>query len=291
MFERLLVASDLSSSVYAVVDCLAGLRPFGARECLLVTCLTLSQYASVPGGQVEAIHEKNLAAQKERLEKLGFTVGTRCVHGNPDEEINRIAREEDCSAIVVGTFNRSLAAGAIMGGLAYDLIHSAEKPVLMIRLQEDRKTGTVQVQPNGCDFSRHVLFPTDFSQNADEAFSFIKNLVWTGLRKVTLMHVQDQYRIDPFLIDRLAEFNRIDESRLAQMRSVLTGLGPVEVDTRLVYGSPAVEIIRQAREEKVPLIVMGSQGRGFVHEFFLGSVSHNVARKATASVLIIPAKR
>lgn len=291
MFKRLLIASDLSSSAFAMVDCLTGLKALGARECLLLTCLTPSQYASVPGGQVDSIYEKNLDVQKKQLESQGFSVDTRCVHGTPDEEVNRIAREEECSVIVVGSFTRSLAGGAIMGGLAYDLIHSAEKPVLMIRLVEDRKTGEIRVQPNGCDFSRHVLFPTDFSPNADEAFEFVKSLVWTGVRKVTLLHVQDQYKIEPFLMDRLAEFNRIDEARLAQMDSALRSLGPVEVEKRLVYGSPAVEILKFLKENTVPLVVMGSQGRGFVHEIFLGSVSHNVARKSTASVLIIPAKR
>jgi len=37
--------------------------------------------------------------------------------------------------------------------------------------------------------------------------------------------------------------------------------------------------------------VMGSQGRGFVSESFLGSVSHQVARRSPAPVLLIPAKR
>jgi len=36
---------------------------------------------------------------------------------------------------------------------------------------------------------------------------------------------------------------------------------------------------------------MGSQGRGFIKEVFLGSVSNNVARHSAASVLLIPAVR
>ncbi|MCA1785684.1 MAG: universal stress protein [Desulfobacteraceae bacterium] len=36
---------------------------------------------------------------------------------------------------------------------------------------------------------------------------------------------------------------------------------------------------------------MGTQGRGFLGEFFLGSVSHNVARHSVAPVLLVPGLR
>jgi len=45
------------------------------------------------------------------------------------------------------------------------------------------------------------------------------------------------------------------------------------------------------RDRDVQLTVMGSQGRGYVSDLFLGSVSHNVARQSVASVLLIPAKK
>jgi len=63
------------------------------------------------------------------------------------------------------------------------------------------------------------------------------------------------------------------------------------VETILSYGSPSVEILNTVHERNTQLIVMGSQGRGFVKEFFLGSVSHNIARHSAASVLLIPANR
>jgi len=36
---------------------------------------------------------------------------------------------------------------------------------------------------------------------------------------------------------------------------------------------------------------MGSQGKGFVHEFFLGGVSSQVTRFSKVPVLLVPAKR
>jgi len=109
--------------------------------------------------------------------------------------------------------------------------------------------------------------------------------------KITLMHVQDQAHIDPHLLSSLAEFNEIYESRLAAMKETLQKLGDVDVDIVLAYGNPSLEIIHAVRDRQVQLTVMGSQGRGYVSDLFLGSVSHNVARQSDASVLLIPAKK
>jgi len=39
------------------------------------------------------------------------------------------------------------------------------------------------------------------------------------------------------------------------------------------------------------MVVMGSQGRGFIGEVFLGSVSHTVTRHSKVPLLLIPAIR
>jgi nucleotide-binding universal stress UspA family protein len=108
---------------------------------------------------------------------------------------------------------------------------------------------------------------------------------------VTLLHVQDQAHFDPHLLYRLAEFNEIDRDRLERMKEVLQRQGKADIGIELCYGSPFTEINRVVRVREVHLVVMGSQGRGFVKELFLGSVSHNVARHSDAAVLLIPAKR
>lgn len=108
---------------------------------------------------------------------------------------------------------------------------------------------------------------------------------------VTLLHVQDKTLLSLFLADQLETYDDMDNDRLQNMKYILQEQGKVEVETILSYGSPSVEILNTVHERNVQLIVMGSQGRGFVKELFLGSVSHNIARHSAASVLLIPAKR
>ncbi|MCH8476043.1 MAG: universal stress protein [Opitutales bacterium] len=51
------------------------------------------------------------------------------------------------------------------------------------------------------------------------------------------------------------------------------------------------EITRLVEEHKSQLVVMGTQGRSFSGELFLGSVSHHVARASSAPVLLVPMVR
>ncbi|MGZ8145008.1 MAG: universal stress protein [Methylosarcina sp.] len=51
------------------------------------------------------------------------------------------------------------------------------------------------------------------------------------------------------------------------------------------------KILRKVSQNPFSLFVMGSQRRGFISEVFLGSVSHNIIRKAPVPVLLVPAIR
>ena len=53
-------------------------------------------------------------------------------------------------------------------------------------------------------------------------------------------------------------------------------------------GHPIPAILQVLESQDISLIVMGTQGKGFIKEIFLGSVAHNVSRLATCPVLLIP---
>ena len=291
MFSRIIVATDLSPASFAVVNCLGGLRAFGAKQCLLLQCLNFQQASSIALSYTTAPLEDFLGQQKVILEKQGFEVEAKIVPGFAKREINQIAAEEDYSLIVVGSQGHSMVGEALLGGVASAVIHSARKPVFLVPLGMNQDAGDVHLRRTGCDFSEHVLFPTDFSENADHAFSYVEKLAADGARRITLLHVQDTARIDPHLTHRLDEFNEIDRGRLEKMKERLQNNGKAVIEIALRCGSPFGEITRLIREQKVHLVVMGSQGRSLVEEVFLGSVSHNVARHTDAPVLLVPAKR
>lgn len=292
MFKRFIVATDLSQESDVLIDSLGGLKAFGAEECLLLQCMTLQQAASMSFSYGMDKLDRNLEIQKSRLEEQGYRVETRSVVGTAKKEVNEIALKEGYSLIVVGAEEDTLMSRALFGGLAYDVIQHAEKPVLIVRLEEIQLDKTCCVKSNGCEISSHILFPTDFSENAELAFEHVEEMVEHGAGKVTLLHVQDKNIIKPYLEDRLEEFNKQDMEHLDRMKKALEEKrSGVEVQTVVRFGSPSIEILKLEKEICAEFVVMGSQGRGFVKELFLGSVSNNIARHSKASVLLVPIKR
>jgi nucleotide-binding universal stress UspA family protein len=291
MFSRFMIATDLSHASFALVRSLKGLQAFGAKQCLLLTCLSMGETTAMAFSLSMGAVESNLEKQKRILEEQGFVTTTELVLGFAKSEINRIAREHKYPLIVVGSRGRTLVGTDLLGGVASAVIHHATAPVLVVPVAMKEGQGEVRIQAGKGDFCEHVLFPTDFSENALQTFIFLKEMVGDRAKKVTLFHVQDKTRIEPHLADRLEEFNKKDLARLEDLKQILKagGRGKIEID--LAYGYPYEEIMRVIRERDVRLVVMGSQGRGFIKELFLGSVSHNVVRNSDAPVLLIPAKR
>lgn len=61
----------------------------------------------------------------------------------------------------------------------------------------------------------------------------------------------------------------------------------LQLETIIVYGDPADELLQQARDLQCDLIVIGSSGKGMVKRTLEGSVSTRVALKAECSVLLV----
>lgn len=286
MFEKIIVVSEVSNASAEMVKCARSLRVLGAEECLLIQCFNPQDVDAGVSSYLTSIFNENLKNQSTMLREQGFTVKTQIISGNIKNEINRIAQENDYALIVVGAEKHSIVGSLFLGGVAYDILYGSTKPILLIR-----EANQAQLNEDSRDLIRHILFPTDFSENADIAFEQVKEMVKNGVKKVTIFHIQDESKINPYLLHRLVEFNEIDNGRLQKLKDELLSLSDVEVETQIRYGAPTAEIIKLVDEEKIPLIVMGTQGRGFIKEIFLGSVSHNIVRHASASVLLIPGHR
>ena len=282
MFDKIIVVSEVSNASSEMVKFMKNLRILGARECLLLQCFNPRDVDAGVSSYLTAVFNENLKKQSDLLIEQGFAVKTRIISGDIKNEINRLAKEEQYTLIVVGAEKHSIIGSLFLGGIAFDILYGATKPLLLVR---DTK------QDDSLDLIGHILFPTDFSENADIAFAQVKEMVKNGVRKVTIFHVQDESKINPYLLHRLVEFNEIDNGRLQKLREELIALNEVEVEVQIRYGAPTSEIIKIVDEERIPLVVMGTQGRGFIKEIFLGSVSHNIVRHATASVLLIPGTR
>ncbi len=288
MFKRFIVATDLSPASYAVVSCLGMLKAYGADHCLLLQCLSFAEMASTAFSYSTEPLEKMLGEQSVLLEKQGFTVEARTVTGAPKKEIVRLANTEGYDLIVIGTQGHSVVEDKLLGGVAYGVINNSTKPVLTVPVsrKQDIEIACETMAP--CRFGDHILFATDFSPIADSAFLFAEHLVRLGAKQVTLVHVQEKARMENVKAEQKQEYNALDKERLEKLQQRLLQRGAPQIDLELCCGVPQQEILRLVRERQAQLVVMGRQGRGFFGEFFLGSVSHHVARNCPVPVLLIP---
>lgn len=87
--------------------------------------------------------------------------------------------------------------------------------------------------------------------------------------------------------DTIAQLLSQTSNNLAAARTAATEAGARNVETVVVEGNPAAEIVRIAAERKIDLIVMGSHGRGGISRAILGSVADKVMRTAHCPVMII----
>ena len=147
------------------------------------------------------------------------------------------------------------------------------------------------VEGSCLDYLDNILYCTDFSDTAQRAYDYVEKLVEEGCKNVTIMHVQDKTRIDKHPAHELEEFNRIDAERIEVLKERLAQKGAATIQIKIPYGIPTAEILDEVTTGNYSLVVMGSQGKGYIRELFLGSVSYSIARYAATSVLLIPTVR
>ncbi len=293
MLNRILLASDLSPASDSVVNCAIGFKRIGVQQVVLCHALGLRHYDVLKYPMIREAEPK-LFAQKRILEQQGLETFIEIPSGIPSEEMNRLAEEKDVSLIVIGSHGESQARHLLFkfGSVASEVLHSHKRPLLMVRTKvAENEKGEICVLESCTDFRENVLYATDFSETAHRAFMHVEEIVRRGCKKVTLMHVQDSTRIEKYLKQKLDEFNKIDRERLDMLKNKLEEMGARTINIKIPYGNPTAEILQELHHDVYSLVVMGSQGRGFIQEVFLGSVSHNIAREAATSVLLIPALR
>ncbi|MBU2008874.1 MAG: universal stress protein [Chloroflexi bacterium] len=290
MFSKILVATDLSEASDRVISCLQGLRRLGAEKAILIHALGLKHIEDL-ARLLTPMVEPKLLAQKAMIESQGFEATIEIAPGIPELEINRIAKEKGVSLTIVGSHGASLMKEITLGSVAFKIIRNAVTPVLVVRLEIKEEGSEKRCEVACSDLLNNILYPTDFSDTSERAFAYVGRIVEGGAKRVTLLHVQDKARIAKHLEDRLEEFNRIDQERFARLKAKLIEKGATDVRIEIPYGSPIQEILRRTKSEDFSLVVMGSQGRGFIPEILIGSVSHNVVHQAPIPVLLVPALR
>lgn len=150
---------------------------------------------------------------------------------------------------------------------------------------------------------KKILYATDLSKNSSYAFYYAIHMARRFEAKITLLHAIEPIPAYvevyvPSVAERIENRDRGEaieniQGHLHQFcERVEAQVGDpclVLVSKILVrVGNPVEEILRAAEEEECDLIILGSHGKGFLIQTFLGSVSRSVLDRTRKAVFIIP---
>jgi len=251
----------------------------------------------VPSGILSRVRDANSAARikeaetkldqrKKLLEGHDFNVKTHAefIEGDVSRGIQKIADEEKVSLIAMGARGKGVIEGIFLGNVAKKVLRYGRENLLLMRYNtlEGLRGPTLDKfcsQP----FSR-VLCPTDLSEPAAEAISFIEEI--KGVEEILIQHVVHSGETWKEIEAHVDQANKI----LNAMAKEIEKAGS-KVKVHVSTGSPAEEICDFAKKENVSLIAMSSFGKtyekGFLNKWTMGSIAYDVAKKADRPVLIV----
>jgi len=138
-----------------------------------------------------------------------------------------------------------------------------------------------------------ILCPTDFSEPSRAATEYALELARRFDARLQLLFVvENPVLYSPALggyVPKAEDLERFAQTALDNWVLPDDAAG-IEIERRWVHGHPYAQIVGEAREHDVDLIVMGTHGRGFLPHLLLGSVAERVVRYAPCPVLTVRSK-
>jgi nucleotide-binding universal stress UspA family protein len=284
MFETVILATDLSPIWDEIVACAGELKALGCSRVILTHVVTVKFLMGMEG-KLEDEARQGLERQAAHLEAQGLQVTMEMPKGLPAYSLQEVARCCGADLIVVGSHGKQ---EGILGSVGSAIVHHATVPILLLPmdLKPEKLQGSCRLHCT--ELLRHILFPADFSEISKRALGYLEGLAPKGVGQVTLLNALDVplHGSYPPGYRQWAE----DAARdlLEQWRLRLTQAWLTRVEAVFDPGHPLPVILAIFKSQDISLIVMGTQGRGFIQELFLGSVAHNVCRLAPCPVLLIP---
>ena len=152
---------------------------------------------------------------------------------------------------------------------------------------------------------KHILYATDFSENAKYACSYAKSLADKYNAEIILLHVIKEELPSLLIFDagmdrtskevsnRLSMQKKLFEEEKAQIISKIeeeygeeTGVNKIIVER----GHPVTLIRKVAESENCDLIIMGVKGRGALEDFLMGDTVRHIISSTKIPVLAVQNK-
>jgi nucleotide-binding universal stress UspA family protein len=132
-----------------------------------------------------------------------------------------------------------------------------------------------------------LLCPVDFSESSRRALAHAAVIAGHFGARLIVLRVNDPIVTEP--VATVGTLLPSEEARRELQRfcgETLASFGPGTIEYSVRVGTPATEILREACDRRVDLIVMSSRGRSGMRRLFFGSTTERVLRETSVPVLV-----
>ena len=279
---KILLATDGSEDAELATTTAAALANVTGSELHLVNVGVVAPALLAPldvePARVEREVRDVLGEQARKAENVGGAVAQSHVRvGEAAREVVDLAEEIGTGLIAVGSRGRGKAKRMLMGSVSDAVVRNAHCPVMVVR----RKPVV---------FPAKILLATDGSEEAELAARTAADLAAKTGSELHVIHVlvlPHETLYDPFGTAAREEFEKRGRVKLDELVGRLGASGGELGGAHFRVGSPDAEIVAQAEEVGVGMVVLGSRGLGAMRRALMGSISDSVVRHAHCPVLVV----
>ncbi len=292
--DTLLFHTRLREHAFKTLKTILELKRSGLKRVVLAHVIPREDVAFVPYGgmlkeNLERIREETRIKFEDWIQTIDdpdLQFSQRIEVGSTNAEILEMAKEENADLIVVGCKKRNTLEMVYVGTHILDILRRSSIPVLMGKyIAPYELEGELLTKTNDNIWERPML-ATDWSDPSRRALDVTLTLKEV-VKKIIISHVLGARQTKNRKVE---EIRAMEEESLRRLKSYCRRADDagIKSEHHLAMGRTVEEIIKISRDYNATMLVMGRTGKDWLHEYWLGGVSHKIVELSELPVLLIP---
>lgn len=272
-FNRVMLATDLSSASDRLTDCLFEICPDIETEVVVAHVITDDEDADPHSSGYKQI-QMQLKKYEEDFVRAGYeNVKITTPSGIAIEEISLLTERHGPDLLFLASHGKGFLRRTFQGSTTFDLVNITTCPLFILKEEE-----TVRVE----NLLKKVIVPTDFSKESLAALNIIRSLR-EQIEEVVFVHVIEKTRND----DERDEKKRKAEQKLNELAEEVRIFG-MNCVVKVAKGTASKQIQKISDKVGATMIVLAKVGQGYKKGKFLGSTAQNIIVNIDTPVLLLP---
>jgi len=279
--RQILFATDFSDASLAALPLVSKIAHRYGSRVFVMNVSTPIAYAMVSPEAAAALQHRDELHARSKVKDLlktpdmaGLSTTVVVRSGIPTDELDHFVREHKIDLAILGTHGRTGMKHLVMGSVAEDLFRHLPCPVLTVGPNISKSAmQAVDV--------RHILFPTDLSDESQAVFPYLASLASQYKACLTLLHVL------PVETAMNPDARSLAEPLRKEMQNIFSPhIDPgCAAEFIIDFGDTVERILAHAESGRADLIGLGVRKAGEVTTHLRNTVAYRVVLQAHCPVL------